>query len=103
MSSEVSIMLCSALVVVAVWLWQRHLAAKEYARLNKLREDAEAGRVNAELEKSKAEVALKAKCDEIDQLRKDDADDLRRHAEQFRDEIRALNAKLEASAQEVSD
>ena len=41
MSSEVSIMLCSAFVVIAVWLWQRHVAAKEYARLNKLRERAE--------------------------------------------------------------
>ena len=103
MSSEVSIMLCSALVVVAVWLWQRHLAAKEYARLNKLREDAEAGRVNAEREMSTADAALKAKCEQMEQLRKDDAEDLSRQAEQFRDEIRALNAKLEASAQEVRD
>ena len=103
MSNEVLIILCAVPVAIAVWLWQRHVASKEHARLDKLREDAEAGRVNAELEKSKAEVALKAKCDEIDRLRKDDADDLRRQAEQFHDEIRALNAKLEASAQEIRD
>lgn len=103
MSNEVSIVVVSAFVCIAVWLWQRHVAAKEYARLNKLREDADACRVNAERERSNAEVALKAKCDQIDQLRKDDAEDLRRQAEQFRDEIRALNAKVEASAQEIRD
>ena len=103
MSSEVLIILCAVLAVIAVWLWQRHVAAKEYVRLNKLREDAEAGRVDAELEKSKAEVALNAKCAEIDQLRKDAADDLKRQAEQFRDEIRALNTKLENSAQDIRD
>ena len=103
MGNEVTVMLCAALVVAAVWLWQRHVAAKEYARLNKLREDAEQGRVNAERERSNADVALKAKCSEIDQLRKDSADDLRRQADQFRDEIRALNAKLEASEQRALD
>ena len=103
MSSEVLIILCAVLAVIAVWLWQRHVAAKEYARLDKLREDAEAGRVGAELEKSKAEVALNAKCAEIEQLRKDAADDLQRQAEQFRDEIRALNERLESSEQEARD
>ena len=103
MGSEVTVVLCAAFVVAAVWLWQRHVAAKEYARLGKLREDAEKGRVNAERERSNADVALKAKCSEIDQLRKDSADDLRRQADQFRDEIRALNAKLEASEQRALD
>ena len=100
-NNEVTMILSVALAGVAVWLWQRHVAAKEYARLNKLREDAERGRVDAEREKSNADVALKVKCDQIDQLRKDGADDLSRQADQFRDEIRALRAQLEASAQET--
>ena len=100
MNNEVTI-IGSVLVCIAIWLWQRHVAAKEYARLNKMREDAEAGRVNAEQEKSTAEARLKAKCDEIDQLRKDDAEDLKRQADQFREQISELNAKLEVSAQET--
>ncbi len=103
MSSEVIAIFCMMVVGIAVWLWQKHVAAKEYARLEKLREDAEQGRVEAEREMSNANVAFKAKCDEIEQLRKDDADDLKRQADQFHDEIRALNAKLEASEQKVRD
>lgn len=82
--------LCSAIAGIAVYLWQRHASAKEFARLDKLREDAER-------EKSNADVAYKAKCDELDRFRKAGADDLKRQADQFRDEIRALDAKLSAS------
>ncbi len=95
--------LCSVVVGVVVYMWQRHVSAKELARLSKLREDAEQGKVDAERERSNSEVALKAKCEEMERLRKDGADDLERQADQFRDEIRALNAKLESSERKVQE
>lgn len=81
----------------AVYVWQRRAAAKERARLETLREQAFADKVTAEREKSNAEVALAAKCGEIERLRKDGADDLARQADQFREEIRALNARLDGA------
>ncbi len=89
-----------------VYIWQRHAAANERAEMGKRLEESVKARIAAEREKSNAEVALKAKCDEMERLRKDDTDDLKRQAEQFRDEIQRLNAKLEVSerkTQEVSD
>jgi DNA recombination protein RmuC len=93
----------SAVAGVAVYAWQRHAAAKERAELDRLREEAFEGKVTAEREKSNAEVALAAKCGEIEQLRKDGVEDLERQAEQFREEIRALNARLDASEQKVRE
>ncbi len=59
--------LCSVIAGIAVYVWQRRIAAKEYERLNKAREDAELAKIKAEEERSNAErgrsnaeVALKA-------------------------------------------
>jgi len=83
---------CAVIVglAVSVFLWQR------CTRLDRLREDAERA-------KSNAEVALSAKCEELERLRRDAAEGLARQAEQFRDEIRALNAKLDVSEQNVRE
>ena len=86
--------LCSLVVGIVACQWQRRIAAKEHARLRGLLEEAERGRIDAERGKSNAEVALEAKCGEIDQLRRDAADGLARQADQFREEIRALNGRL---------
>ena len=88
--------LCSAVTGIAVYILQRILAARKYDRLNKKREEAESG-------KSKADGELKAKCDEVKRLREDADADLKRQADQFHDEIRALNAKLEGSERKMRE
>ena len=97
MNGWLTAILCSALSGIAVYLWRQHAAAKEVARLEKLREEAESGRIFAEREKSNADVAFEAKCAEFERLRNDFADGLKRQAEQFRNEISDLNAKLDSA------
>ena len=80
----------SSLVGVVVFLWQRHVAARERVRLDRLREEAER-------ERSNAEVRLAAKAEEMDRLREDDAEALRRQAGQFAAQISDLNDKLGAA------
>ncbi|MBO7308820.1 MAG: DNA recombination protein RmuC, partial [Kiritimatiellae bacterium] len=80
---------------IAAYLWQRRVAAGERTRQDALLSDAEAQRINAEREKSNAEVMLKAKCNEIEQLRRDGVEGLKRQAEQFREEIQALNGRID--------
>ena len=91
----------SSLVGVVVFLWQRHVAARERVRLDRLREEAER-------ERSNAEVRLAAKAEEMDRLREDNAEALRRQAGQFAAQISDLNdkrgaaqAKTEAAQAEV--
>ena len=88
--------LCSIAAGVAACVWQRIVAARKYERLDKKREEAERG-------KSNADVELKARCDEIKRLREDAADDLKRQGDQFRDEIHALNAKLDTAQGKIRE
>ncbi|MCR5413620.1 MAG: DNA recombination protein RmuC [Kiritimatiellae bacterium] len=97
---------CSAAAAAVVYIWQRHAAAGERAGMDKRLEESEQARIAAEQGKSNAEVALRAKCDEMERLRADDVEDLKRQADQFSGEIQRLNAKLEAAerkTQEVRD
>lgn len=82
---------------VAVYVWQRYAASKERAELGRLRDEAEQGRINAEREKSNAEVALKGKCEEIERQRREAEENLNRQSAQYIGQIDDLNSKLEAA------
>ena len=56
---------------IVAYFWQKRIVTGERARQETLLSDAETRRINAEREKSNAEVMLKAKCDEIEQVRRD--------------------------------
>lgn len=79
---------------VISYLCYRRIAHGELANANRLREESESGRVIAEREKSNAEVALNAKCEENERLRQDAEEGLKRQAGQYREEISALNERL---------
>ena len=96
MNEWLIVTLCSAVTGIAVCILQRILAARKYDQLNKKREEAESS-------KSKADGELKAKCDEVKRLREDADADLKRQADQFHDEIRALNAKLEGTERKMRE
>lgn len=88
------IALCSAAVAsmvgMAVYLWQRRVAADERARLDALREEAQRARSNAE-------VALRSKCEEMERMRQDSADDLSRQSSQYCSQIADLNRMLDTA------
>ena len=80
---------------IVAYFWQKRIVTGERARQEALLSDAETRRINAEREKFNAEVMLKAKCDEIEQVRRDGVEGLKRQAEQFREEIQALNGRID--------
>lgn len=95
--------LCSVIAGAAVYFWQRRRAEMECARLNGLREEAERMRTDAERELSNVKVMLSAKCDEIAQLRKDDAIGLDRQAQLYERQIADANEKLLTARRETAD
>lgn len=86
---------------IVAYFWQKRIVTGERARQETLLSDAETRRINAEREKSNAEVMLKAKCDEIEQVRRDGVEGLKRQAEQFREEIQALNGRIDDGERKI--
>lgn len=80
---------------VAVYCFIHGRSKRECARLNARCEEEAAGRIKAEREKSNAEVELKVTREENGRLRQDAEDGLKRQARQFRDEIAAMNGRME--------
>lgn len=79
---------------VASYVWQRRVGAGELAKANRSREEAEAGRLTLD-------AALKAKCEENQRLRRDVGEELKRQADQFREEILALNGRIDEGDRKI--